>query len=154
MKNAPKVTEARRETSEERFTRMAAEMAARRAKMPGVLFQMMCQAQAMSNMGADVMFDVYAAMPAEHASREEMGRPGVLFRFGMEKARQTGEDWRDHVVREAVTVESEEWRLTMVQKMLDEAQLMVDEKKRQRALAEEAKKLLSPEQLAALKQYG
>lgn len=134
---------------------IAESVAATRAKMPGVLFELMCQAQRLSYAGADVLFDLYDSIPAEHTGyRLRAGLQGVVFRFRTEYAHAMGGDWRDYVQYEVLSVEDDEWRVDMVKQRLDELQLEVDEKARQRALAEEAKKLLTPEQLAALKQFG
>ena len=134
--------------------KLAESVAANRAKMPGILFELMCQAQRLGYAGADVLFDLYDSIPAGHAERQRAGLQGVVFRFRTEYARSMGGDWRDYVQYEVLSIEAEEWRVDMVKQRLDELQLEVDEKARQRALAEEAKKLLTPEQLVALKQFG
>jgi hypothetical protein len=138
----------------ERKQREEASRLARRAEMPALLFGLMVRCRELMNAGCDVMFDLYAEVPKEHVSAKEYGLPGVVFRFKSEYARNMGGDWRDYVEYDVLTVEAEEWKVTALMQKFEALQTEADEKKRVRALAEEAKKLLTPEQLAALKQYG
>jgi isopentenyl diphosphate isomerase/L-lactate dehydrogenase-like FMN-dependent dehydrogenase len=139
----------------ERERREAEAKAARRAEMPALLFGLMVQCKELENKGMDVMCDVYASLPESYAyMRSEAGLPGVVFTFGRQRAADM-EDWRDaNLERDVLSVESEQWQVDAVVERFSRLQQEADEKKRQRALAEEAKKLLTPEQLAALKQYG
>jgi len=134
--------------------RQAAVLEARKAKMPGLLFELMAEVSKLSRAGLDVDCEfVGSATDADTYNRSETGYPGVRVTFGRQAAlrRHNDDGYRDSDV---VTVVSEEWRLDTVKGKLEGLQAEYDEMQRQKALAEEAKKLLTPEQLAALKQFG
>jgi hypothetical protein len=131
-----------------------AELAARREKMPGVLFNMMVKAEELRKAGMSVNVQFHAAMPSSLAyNSSQAGLPGVLFAFH-HRAGQQGpfsDDYSDEV---GLTVHAETWEVELVERKMVEMQVVAEERAARRKVAEEAKKLLTPEQLAALKEFS
>lgn len=149
-----RVAAARELDTAERKEREAQELAKRLETMPRVLFNLLAQVTKLSQAGLDVDAEfVGCATERETYNSSEAGYPGVRLTFGGQAARRKHDDdgYRD---TDVVTVASEEWRLDVVRGKLEGLQAEYDEKQRMKALAQEAKAKLTPEELAALKQYG
>jgi prolyl oligopeptidase PreP (S9A serine peptidase family) len=117
--------------------------------MRGDLFDLMVRLQKLHNAGFDVDVEVVVAASQQEVERSfEAGQPGLRVAFG---SRHRSDGYRDEKV---YTLYSEEWTFECLEDKIQAMQAEYDERQRQKALAAEAKKLLTPEQLAALKQYG
>jgi len=153
QRSARKATE-RKQAAEREATQRAAELTQRRDAMPGVLFNLMVKAEELRKAGADVNVQFHAAMPESLAyNREHAGLPGVLFTFyhRASVSMPFAEDFNDEV---GLTVHADTWEVEMVERKMAEMQELADEKSKRKALADEAKKLLTPDQLAALREFS
>jgi hypothetical protein len=111
--------------------------------------KMLVDVQKLANVGMDVAATVEPNVKSRFSSTD--GLPGVRVRFGNER----GARYHDSESTETfLTVESEEWEVAVLLSKLEEMKAEAEERVRRRALAEEAKKLLTPEQLAALRDFG
>lgn len=145
---------ARVAAEQERKEREEAAKAERRKVMPAVLFKLLTDVQKLSNAGMDVYADVVVQVPTSSYGRTSAyeEKEGVRVVFG----RCKGEDEHGYsLMRDTyLTLESEAWEVDVVYGDLRSLQEELEFKKKQQAMAEEAKKLLSPEQLEALRKYG
>jgi hypothetical protein len=147
MKRARKQAE-REQAEAQRKEREAAELAELKAKRPAVLFDLQVRLTKLSNAGLEVDVEFVASTHSSEAyDAVDEKEPGLRVLLG----RRDRDGYRD---KEVYTVASPQWRYDVLEQKLVDLQAEYDEVMRQKSLAEEAKKLLTPEQLAALKQYG
>jgi hypothetical protein len=130
---------------------------ARRARMevmPKVLFELMVRAKRLENAGLAIEVELLTKTEKQWGEPDYCGElAGVKFKFGTRSYRHGDEDYdnrQEHVLR----LVSEEWEVSGVEERMKALQDEFDEKQRRKALAEEAKKLLTPEQLAALREFN
>jgi hypothetical protein len=80
-----------------------------------------------------------------------VGLPGIVVTFESTGVQFNADDYGREVV---LHVQSQDWEVESLERKLAEMQVEADAKAERRKLAEEAKKLLTPEQLAALREFN
>jgi hypothetical protein len=144
----------RAEAAQEEAVRMQEHLAERRSLMPGILFNLMVQVQKLDNAGMPVSVRMVTSLGRDQRAYMEadgVGLPGIVVTFESTGVQFNADDYGREVV---LHVQSQDWEVESLERKLAEMQVEADAKAERRKLAEEAKKLLTPEQLAALREFN
>jgi len=144
---------AEREAQEARDNeRREVERKERMEKMPGILFNLMLRAEMLRRAGMQISCNLHNEIPKSMASNSDhVGKVGLVFVIDHRAKTLLSEDWNEEV---SVSIDAASWEVESIENKLNELQDEADERLKRKALADEAKKLLTPDQLAALREFS